>query len=98
MENYSEITSTKFVQGQSSFEYDVPNNDNYLFDCYAGAGKTHLILNDIIPKLDKKLLRPQDIDLQIADCKKFKKDTRWKPKISFNDSVKKLLNHCRQHP
>ena len=52
----------------------------------------------IIPKLDKKLLRPQDIDLQIADCIKFKKDTGWKPKISFNDSVKKLLNHCRQHP
>jgi GDP-mannose 4,6-dehydratase len=52
----------------------------------------------IIPKLDKKLLRLQDIDLQIADCKKFKKDTGWKPKISFKDSVKKLLNHCRQHP
>ena len=52
----------------------------------------------IIPKLDKKLLRPQDIDLQIADCKKFKKHTGWKPKISFKDSVKKLLNHCRQHP
>ena len=52
----------------------------------------------IIPKLDKKLLRLQDIDLQIADCKKFKKHTGWKPKISFKDSVKKLLNHCRQHP
>tara|TARA_A100000164_G_scaffold380558_1_gene428510 strand:+ start:28782 stop:29750 length:969 start_codon:yes stop_codon:yes gene_type:complete len=50
----------------------------------------------IIPKLNKKLLRPQDVDLQIADCKKFKKDTGWKPKISFNDSVKKLLDHCRQ--
>ena len=53
--------------------------------------------NKIIPKLDKRLIRPQDIALQIADCKKFKKDTRWKPKISFNDSVKKLLDHCRQN-
>ena len=50
----------------------------------------------IIPRLDKKLLRPQDVDLQIADCKKFKKDTGWKPKISFNESVIKLLDHCRQ--
>ena len=50
----------------------------------------------IIPKLDKKLLRPQDVDLQIADCKKFKKDTGWKPKISFDESVRKLLDHCRQ--
>tara|TARA_R110002012_G_scaffold209280_1_gene379629 strand:+ start:157 stop:3156 length:3000 start_codon:yes stop_codon:yes gene_type:complete len=56
LENYSEISSSKFVQGQSSFEYDVPNNDNYLFDCYAGAGKTHLILNDFIPKLDSYIV------------------------------------------
>ena len=68
-----------------------------LFGFYRSRGYLKL-LKKIIPKLDKKLLRLQDIDLQIADCKKFKKDTGWKPKISFNDSVKKLLNHCRQHP
>jgi nucleoside-diphosphate-sugar epimerase len=50
----------------------------------------------IIPKLDKKLLRPQDIDLQIADCQKFKKHTGWKPNVPFKDSVKKLLNECRK--
>jgi GDP-4-dehydro-6-deoxy-D-mannose reductase len=51
---------------------------------------------NIIPKLDKKLLRPQDIDLQIADCQKFKKHTGWKPNVPFKDSVKKLLNECRK--
>lgn len=51
----------------------------------------------IIPKLDKKLLRPQDIALQIADCKKFKKDTGWRARVTFDDSVKKLLDHCRQY-
>ncbi len=49
----------------------------------------------IITKQDPRLIRPVDIDLQIADCKKFKKDTGWTPKVSFNESIKKLLNECR---
>ena len=46
--------------------------------------------------IDKKLLRPQDVTLQIPNVKKFKKDTGWKPKVTFQDSVKKLLNECRK--
>ena len=46
-------------------------------------------------KIDKKLLRPVDVTLQIADTKKFIKDTGWSPKISFEESIKKLLNECR---
>lgn len=48
-------------------------------------------------KVDKKLLRPQDISLQIPNSKKFKKDTGWKPKISLQESVKKLLDECREN-
>jgi GDP-4-dehydro-6-deoxy-D-mannose reductase len=46
--------------------------------------------------VDKKLLRPQDVTLQIPNVRKFKKDTGWKPKITFQESVKKLLNDCRK--
>jgi GDP-mannose 4,6-dehydratase len=46
--------------------------------------------------IDKKLLRPQDVTLQIPNVRKFNKDTGWKPKITFKDSVKKLLNECRK--
>jgi len=46
--------------------------------------------------IDKKLLRPQDVTLQIPNVRKFNKDTGWKPKITFQDSVKKLLNECRK--
>ena len=49
----------------------------------------------IITSLDPKLIRPVDINLQIADCKKFKKHTGWKPKVGFDESVKKLLDECR---
>ena len=46
-------------------------------------------------KVDQKLLRPQDVTLQIPKTSKFKYHTGWKPKVSFKDSVKKLLNECR---
>ena len=49
----------------------------------------------IISKLDKTLLRPRDIPVQIVDCSKFKRDTGWKPLTKFNDSLKKLLEECR---
>ena len=46
-------------------------------------------------KIDKKLLRPVDVTLQVADTKKFIKDTNWSPKVSFTKSIKKLLEECR---
>ena len=46
-------------------------------------------------ELDKNLLRPQDIKLQIVNSSKFKKHTGWKPLISFKVSLQKLLNDCR---
>ncbi|MBI5122583.1 GDP-mannose 4,6-dehydratase [Candidatus Roizmanbacteria bacterium] len=50
-----------------------------------------------IPLLqDPNLLRPTDVTLQIPDVTKFTKETGWKPKYSFEDSVEFLLMHCRK--
>lgn len=49
----------------------------------------------IISKVDKKLLRPTDVTLQIPDLKKFEKKTNWKPKYNFEDSVDYLVNYWR---
>ena len=49
----------------------------------------------IITKLDRRLMRPKDIPLQLVDSSEFKKDTGWKPRVSFNESINKLLNDCR---
>lgn len=46
--------------------------------------------------LDKNLLRPNDVTLQIASSTKFKKHTKWKTKVSFKKSVIKLLTECRK--
>ncbi len=50
----------------------------------------------IITKQDPKLMRPQDVDIQIPSSKKFQKHTGWRPKIKFESSVEKLLNECRR--
>ena len=50
----------------------------------------------IICKLDKNLVRPKDIDLQISDYKKFQRDTGWKPKTNLNLAILNLLNECRK--
>ena len=47
-------------------------------------------------KIDKKLLRPVDVTLQIANTKKFVRDTHWSPKISFKKSMINLLQECRK--
>lgn len=53
--------------------------------------------SEIRCSVDKNLLRPQDVTLQIPDVKKFKAHTGWKPNVSFSDFVQKLLNYCREN-
>lgn len=51
---------------------------------------------NIPSELDPKLLRPADVTLQVPDISKFQKETGWKPKYSFEESVAYLLDHCRK--
>lgn len=44
---------------------------------------------------DPERLRPIDADLQIPDCRKFKKHTGWEPQISFETTMYDLLNYWR---
>jgi len=56
-------------------------------------------LNDMIEVLnvkpilvcDKSLIRPNDISIQISNCKKFKKHTGWKEKYKYNDTLSFFL-------
>ena len=45
--------------------------------------------------LDTKLLRKTDVTLQIPNVTKFKKHTGWKPKVSFEKSIQKMINEIR---
>ncbi len=49
----------------------------------------------IISKIDKNLLRKTDVTLQIPNSNKFKKHTKWKPKIKFEESLNNFLKEFR---
>ena len=51
---------------------------------------------EIPSRTDPNLLRPADVTLQIPDTSKFRKETGWKPKYSFEESVNFLLENCRK--
>ena len=51
---------------------------------------------EIICKIDKNLLRPTDVTLQITNSEKFRKHTNWRPRIKFKDSVIKLIKECKE--
>ena len=52
--------------------------------------------NKITTKLNKKLLRPKDINFQIPDASKFKKHTLWKQKFKIDESLNYLINESRE--
>lgn len=47
-------------------------------------------------EVDPERLRPIDADLQIPDCRKFKEHTGWAPRISYEQTMKDLLNYYRE--
>jgi GDP-mannose 4,6-dehydratase len=44
---------------------------------------------------DPALMRPYDVSLQIPDCSKFKNETGWQPKYTFEQTMTDLLNYWR---
>ncbi len=46
-------------------------------------------------EVDPQRLRPIDADLQIPDCSKFKNHTGWEPEISFEQTMRDLLEYWR---
>lgn len=47
-------------------------------------------------EVDPERLRPIDADLQIPDCRKFKRHTGWEPEISFEKTMHDLLDYWRE--
>ena len=55
---------------------------------YADLGDWKNLVN-----LDESLLRPSDIDELIGDPTKAQNVLNWKPKMSFKDLVKSMVEH-----
>ncbi len=53
--------------------------------------------DEIKVEVDKELLRPSDVTLQIPCFDKFVKETGWKPEISFEKTLKDTLDYWREN-
>lgn len=45
---------------------------------------------------DPERLRPIDADLQVPDCRKFKRHSGWEPEIPYEKTMRDLLDYWRQ--
>ena len=52
--------------------------------------------NKIKIEVDSKRVRPTELRHMICDCSKFKKTTGWKPEISFEQTLKDILDYWRE--
>jgi len=70
------------------------------YTCTVREMLEHLIslstVKDIKVEIDPDRLRPIDADLQVPDTSKFKEHTGWEPEISFDKTMKDLLEYWRQ--
>ena len=71
-----------------------------VYTCKVGEMLQTLIsmskVEDIRVETDPERLRPIDADLQVPDVSKFQKKTGWEPKISFETTMKDLLDYWRE--
>ena len=69
------------------------------YSCTVGDMLQHLIdlstVKNIKVAIDPERLRPIDADLQVPDTSKFFNHTGWQPEISFEQTMKDLLEYWR---
>lgn len=69
------------------------------FTCSVGDMLGHLTsiskTKGIKVEMDSERLRPIDADLQVPDTSKFRKHTGWEPRITFEETMRDLLEYWR---
>ncbi|KYG81118.1 GDPmannose 4,6-dehydratase [Roseivirga ehrenbergii] len=50
----------------------------------------------IVVRIDKKYLRPSEVDSLIGDASKAKRELGWKPKISFEEMIREMVLNDKQ--
>jgi len=81
--------SDDFVIGTGN-EHSVEDFANKAFS-YVGLNyKDHVVV-------DKRLIRPTEVDTLLANFDKAKKILKWKPKTSFDDLVTNMVEHDLEH-
>lgn len=88
-EKYSPIKEYVPYNDKVSLIYEGDNNKNILANCYAGAGKTHTILNTLIPKLEEKNINYEILTPSHSTIREYRK-----AKVPCNVIQRYTLGDC----
>jgi GDPmannose 4,6-dehydratase len=81
------------LQQDNSEDYVIGTGIQHSVEDFASKAFSHVGLNykdHII--IDENLIRPAEVDTLLADCSKAKKILNWKPKVSFDELVKSMVD------
>ncbi len=89
-----------YIMVTKSKKFGEAYNIGGTYSCTIGEMLNKLISlskysKNIVIRTDRNRLRPIDADLQIPDIGKFKKDFKWNPQISFEQTMSDLLDYWR---
>ena len=91
-EDFKSIQNKSYVDKMVSFEYEHEINKNVIYDCYAGAGKTTLILDYIIPKMNDDYIVLTPSHASITDYRKAGKNCKVIQTYYFGCELPKAKN------
>ena len=82
------------LQKDNPEDYVIGTGKEHSVEDFAKKAFAHVGLNykDHI-EIDKKLMRPAEVDTLLADYSKAKKNLNWEPKISFDDLVISMVEN-----
>ncbi len=86
------------LQQENGGDYVIGTGKQHTVEEFAQRAFAHVGLNykDHVV-IDKKFMRPAEVDTLLADYTKAKKILKWEPKITFNDLVIGMVEHDLQH-
>lgn len=67
---------------------------------WIGENKNSIYISEndqILVKINPKFYRPAEVDLLLGNSKKIQKELGWKPKSSFDDLIKKMVEKDIEH-
>jgi len=83
------------LQNKNPDDYVVATGESHSVEEFLSVASEHAGMGDWkeYVQIDKKNMRPTDIEELLGDSSKAKKILNWKPKISFNELVKMMVDH-----
>ncbi len=86
------------MQQNKPEDYVIGTGKEHSVEDFAKKAFLHVGLNykDYLV-VDKKLIRPTDVDTLLADYSKAKKELKWEPKISFENLVESMVESDLEH-